>query len=1149
MKAVRNISRYLQWVLLLAAAVLLAAGLGSPRTPGDTDAAARRVQRRLERRISILYGHVERETQNLPEDMVVYHYDGDSLKNWRGQFSITVDDINYRTYFQRLSNPRRALESPLTQVTDSMSFLNFGNKWYLVRRIHHDDGLVIAGLEVMNSQDPRSFNGVNPRLGLGDRFTVRPLTFSGGSAVSIGGRPQFKILYESLVGKTTAEAWLVWLAFAFFIAGLCAFLSRRKTLRTFTVVATLGLAAHLAMYFWGRATQMEYPLFSPVLFAGGDILFSLGAVILLNLFIILVTSGLYAVREDVYSRIKGRPAVLAGLCAVLAAIAGIIFYTHTTLCSISDNSNISLEIFKFGGVSAWTVVVYLSFMGMLMSVPLLLQFVQPAFSLLLGFHTDIFSLRSRSLIALAAALYLVGLSSVLGYRREQIRVEVLANRLAVDRDISLELQLRRVENSIAGDAFIAPLSAFDGAALTIQNRIVEYYLQRIALNYDITVYLFNDLEHSPQKSAEFNKLISGADPIVDGSRFLYADNPSGRPCYRGVFLYMNEGAGLSRMVLEVEAKSWKSESGYASILGNTPPGKVNLPREYSYARYLDDDLLVCKGEFAYPTRLSGGLGSEGYVHFRCDVSDSETVVVSRPRLGIFSYIIAGLVIALLAMLLLLLPAVGRKVPGPTIFEKSYYKTRISWVLMASLILTLVAMATVSVLFVQKRNEANLRNIMSDRIGSIQSMVQYGVSAASTTSDLRSPEMMALLQEVGGGTRADISLYAPDGLVIMSTAPEIFDRMYLGCRMNWEAFENIREGNKRYYIHKESINGRSHYCMYAPLMNAEGEMMAILGSPYTGGETRDFERDAIMHVTAILAVFIILLILARLAAAAVVDRMFKPLSEMGRKMSSAGLDSLEQIEYDRPDEVQSLVKSYNRMVEELSESSLRLAQAERDKAWSGMARQVAHEIKNPLTPMKLQLQRIIRLKQKGDPSWQEKFDEASTVLLDHIDMLTETANEFSTFAKLYTEEPTRIVLDDLLQEEISMFDNKDNVAFDYFGLSDAVVSGPKPQLTRVFVNLLGNAVQAIGEQEGGKVLVSVRNSATDGFYDIVFEDNGPGVAPENVGKLFTPNFTTKNGGSGLGLAISRSVLQRCGASIGYSRSFALGGACFTVKYPK
>lgn len=131
----------------------------------------------------------------------------------------------------------------------------------------------------------------------------------------------------------------------------------------------------------------------------------------------------------------------------------------------------------------------------------------------------------------------------------------------------------------------------------------------------------------------------------------------------------------------------------------------------------------------------------------------------------------------------------------------------------------------------------------------------------------------------------------------------------------------------------------------------------------------------------------------------------------------------------------------------------------------------------------------------------------------------------------------------------MFDNRDNISFEYMGLMDAVVKGPKPQLTRVFVNLLGNAVQALEDKEEGRIVVSLRNSTDADYYDIVFEDNGNGVDQENVEKLFTPNFTTKTSGSGLGLAISKSILEKCGAHISYSRSFSIGGACFTIRYPK
>ena len=182
------------------------------------------------------------------------------------------------------------------------------------------------------------------------------------------------------------------------------------------------------------------------------------------------------------------------------------------------------------------------------------------------------------------------------------------------------------------------------------------------------------------------------------------------------------------------------------------------------------------------------------------------------------------------------------------------------------------------------------------------------------------------------------------------------------------------------------------------------------------------------------------------------------------------------------------------------------------------------------------------------------------MLEHIDILTDTANEFSTFAKLYSEEPVLLDLDRILKDQLLIFDNKENIRISYLGMENAWVMAPKPQLIRVFVNLITNAIQAVEirqrelEAEGeemiqGNVVIYLRNSTKDGYYDVVVDDNGSGVKEENISRLFTPNFTTKSAGTGLGLAICRNIMEKCGGEISYKRSFALGGASFTVTIPK
>ena len=1145
-------------VLAFAGVVVLVIAIALSRSPGDTSIAAKRVERCANRRVAILENLMEHPEDKVPSDMVIYRYVQDSLCNWSNRFPVYNDNLRSGMMFQSIINPRMSFVSPLAEVTDSLSFLNLGDKWYLIKCIDDGYNKTIGGLEVMNISDNTSFYGVNPKLRLGDRFTVKPLVYSGGSEVVVEGRPQFKVHYDSLGGNVTTDFGLVWISFVLLVAAGCIFLECRRTLRRFGITVAALAVPVSAMYIWSVRADSAVKIFSPILYAGGPVLHSLGTVVIINLAILLLVGSLYLVRKDIFLRVRTPWAIALSVLADILAIAGIFVYTHVALKSIIMNSGISLEIYKIEELSIWSAIVYLSFLSLLMCIPLLVQMLQPASSRLFGRHMDALSAGNRVGFATVIAIYLVLVTSLLGFRKEQDRLEVWANRLAVERDISLELQLRGVENMIAADMFISSLAVLDNGESSIKNIITDTYLSRVSQNYNISVFVVN--EDTPARRVEMvNNRMRGGEPIADNSRFLYCESPSGQPRYMGSFLYIHETYGLSRVFVEVQPRSGSQEKGYMSLLGTSAPGRFNLPPKYAFARYRGRSLATFKGNYAYPMTMDEDLASQvydegmevinsdGYTHFVYVVADDEAVIISRPRISDFDYVVSVVFIALFAFLMLSLLSLGRRRHDN---ERSYYKTRITWVVMTALILTLVTMSVTSALYVYRRNLANLDNLMSDKVCAIQSMLQDELRNIRGRQGFMSLQMMTALETVGNNTNSDITLYTPDGRLGLSTYREVFERLMEGGRMDRDAFENIVLKGKRYFINKEKIGSISCYNMYAPIMGPDNRLAAILSSPYTGGETSILEMDALRHLLAIITLFLLLLLLARFSVSKVLDRMFKPLKEMGRKMNNADIGSLEYIEYDRDDEISSLVEAYNRMVTDLSESSVKLAQAERDKAWSGMARQVAHEIKNPLTPMKLQLQRIVRLKAKGDPEWQDKFGEVAKVLLDHIEILTDTANEFSSFAKLYTEEPTEFDLDKVLQEEISMFDNKENITFSYIGFEGARVSGPKPQLTRVFVNLINNAVQALEGNPDGRIMVSLRNSvASDDYYDIVVEDNGPGVAEENIGRLFTPNFTTKNGGSGLGLAISRSILERCGARIGYSRSFHLGGACFTVQYPR
>ena len=539
------------------------------------------------------------------------------------------------------------------------------------------------------------------------------------------------------------------------------------------------------------------------------------------------------------------------------------------------------------------------------------------------------------------------------------------------------------------------------------------------------------------------------------------------------------------------------------------------------------------------------------------VSENELITISRKQRNPMAYFTSLSYLFLIICALTM--AFARSEESEKVFKSNYFRTKINSILFISSFLILLSMTIISILFVYKRNETNMHDLMSTKINTIQALTESRVRQAQNWQSLINPELTAALENIGNTTKSDITLYTPEGKVFHSTTPEVFEKQILGSRINEEAYYNIKYMSQRFYIHKEKIADYSFWMLYAPIFNDNREILAIISTPYTD-RNYDFRREAFSHASLIVNIFLLLLIGSLLFSTRAVNQMFSPLVEMGRKMNKADINNPEFIIYKREDEISSLVDAYNRMLQDLSDSTKKLAAAERDKAWSEMARQVAHEIKNPLTPIKLEIQRLIRLKQKNNPAWEDKFDKVSSVVLEHIDILTDTANEFSTFAKLYSEEHVLLDLDKTLKDQLLIFDNKDNIRIQYIGMDEAYVMAPKPQLIRVFVNLITNAIQAVEimqkeaienglEEVRGAILICLRNSTKEGYYDIVFDDNGPGVNEENQSKLFTPNFTTKSAGTGLGLAICRNIITKCDGEIRYQKSFALGGASFTVTLPR
>lgn len=1130
-----NIRKYLLWGSLAAAIILMAVLMPRHFSPNDVVKAAQRTGKALDKRMETLDNHINTALiennvwlgdLGVPDDMVIYRYIEDSLQSWCNQFPVKNDDITGKVVIQRLSRPRESISSPLAEIGEDPLFVNYGMKWYLVKSKSNGPVKVIAGLEIMDTMEEETTGGINPRIATGRGFTIVPLSENGGSLVTLGDTPVFKVVSQSITGQSAFSS--------------PALFSR---------------------------------LFSPTIYADGKVFNSLGELIIVSVVIFILILTLFIVRKRLLRRILRREKTKMALGAytvfLTLLLAGVIAYIHFIFRSIILNSSISLELYRLNDLSAYSLLVYLTLILLLMAIPLIGVMLSPPLRKLSGIKLEPLSVTARIVLAVLFAAYLVSMAGVLGFRKERNRVNVLANRLSMERNISLELQLRLVEDKIASDQLIASLSSLQNSNSIIQNRIVESYMVGLSQDNDIIVELFPENEKNPSAITYFTRMVSEGTVIAEGTRFRYHRDSGGNNFYTGNFAYYTQGNGVTMMLLTVSPKSNREDRGYARILGYSAPGDVLLPSRYSYAKYSSDKLVSYKGNYAYPTlldeqrkeeisRADGGyVRVSGFTHFVNNVSDDDLILISRQKTEDFYYFVAFLFLTLILYIFLTFIALFRE--KKPVQEKNYYKSRINAAMMVALVMTLIGLAAVSVLFVYRRNNANLKYSMAEKTNSIQTLLEARCRFARDYTDLNTQEASSALEDVSNTMKCDITLYTTSGKEFKSTTPEVFDRMLLGTRMNQDAYKSIIYNNRRYHIGKERVGTSETYFLYAPVFNSQGRMIAIMGAPFTD-ESFDFKSEAVLHSITIVTVFMILLLLARLVMGRAVDKMFKPITEVGRKMNEVDINNLEYIVYERDDEVSSLVRAYNLMVHDLYNSTKQLTQAERDKAWATMARQVAHEIKNPLTPIKLQIQRLIRMKSRGDEAWTDRFDEISKEVLTQIDLLADTANEFSTFAKLYTEEPVELDLDKMLKEQIDLFDSREDITFSYMGLEGAKAVGPKPQLTRVFVNLISNSVQAIENARGetrdkgeepsqGQILISLRLSNKEGYYDIVFEDNGPGVSDENRSKLFTPNFTTKSNGTGLGLSICRNIVEKCNGEIFYSKSFSLKGACFTVRYPR
>ncbi|QYA24961.1 GHKL domain-containing protein [Gramella sp. MT6] len=390
----------------------------------------------------------------------------------------------------------------------------------------------------------------------------------------------------------------------------------------------------------------------------------------------------------------------------------------------------------------------------------------------------------------------------------------------------------------------------------------------------------------------------------------------------------------------------------------------------------------------------------------------------------------------------------------------------------------------------------------------------------------------------------IHIYDLEGNLIIKSG-ESFFKDTTEVKISNSILRKLENSSDKSYLKKSEVNGQKYQSSYSYVTDGKFKPLAILYLPYIQDDTL-LNRDLNNFLVRMGEVYLFMLLIAIILSFFLSKYITKSLKIVSEKINQTRLDKRNQkIELSNAtEEIYALVSAYNSMIDELEESAVKLATGEREQAWREMAKQVAHEIKNPLTPMRLSVQSFQRNFDKNDPNIESKVEEYSNTLINQIDTMSSIASAFSNFAKMPAQQSETLNVPKIVKLALDIF-NENYIEFKS-EKEEILAKFDRTQLIRVITNLVKNATQALKDVENPHILVMVEEEEETVLVSV--SDNGSGISEENKEKVFEPKFTTKSSGMGLGLAMVKNIVETYNGSISFV-SKQNKGTIFNVRFPK
>lgn len=746
--------------------------------------------------------------------------------------------------------------------------------------------------------------------------------------------------------------------------------------------------------------------------------------------------------------------------------------------------------------------------------------------------------------------------------------KIFAEKLAAEQDPVAEFLYQDIEKKLINDSIlISYINGVEKQTEEFEKRLKQEYFSGFWEKYDVRIALFDSLCTPIIKSQNpvfdnnlyFDELISKKGVPTSCEHFSFLNNASGKISYLVKFPLsksVKTKTKLGTLYIELDAKFISDEIGFPELLLDR---NVVLSQElsnYSYAKYKHNQLINQYGKFPYNLSVLDFnnnidnfsiITKENFNHLLYRPDSETLILLSKRKEGLVDQVTTFSYLFAFFSLLLLFLSFIRQALGGSPFKNFSFKYRIQLFLVFIVLTSLALFGGGTIYYIKQQFETKNRENISEKIHSVLMEVESKFVEEKDLSKDMSEYITFTLKKLSNVFFTDINLYDTKGNLYASSRPKVFDEGLTSKKMNPEAFLQIAVFEKTEFIHDERIGKLEYLSAYIPFKNKDGKLLSYLNLPYFAKQN-ELEKEISGFLVALINIYVLLFALSIVTAILISNYVTKPLKLIQDKLSKIKLGKTnELIEWPEKDEIGSLVSEYNRMILELTKSAELLAKSERESAWREMAKQVAHEIKNPLTPMKLSIQHLKRIWNDDAPDMDQKMERLTQTIIEQIDTLSSIATEFSNFAKMPKANLEKINVQQILLNSIALFHDSENIHIDFENLStdNAFVFADKEQLLRVFNNLIKNAIQAIPEDRKGKIEIKLKKE--NQFYIISIKDNGIGINDEVLGKIFVPNFTTKTGGMGLGLAMVKSIIESSNGKIWFETN-PPDGSTFFVAIP-